>query len=528
MKKHMLFKTIMGLVLCVSVLLAGSNAAFADDDSDYELEDIMPLKEGVCARMGEGTIVGAACTLDELNRNGVRALIEKHFNAVTLGNELKPDALFNYSNGQCPGTEEVELNGEAIVVPKMDYSRAEAMLDIIYDWNQANPDNIIMVRGHVLVWHSQTPEWFFHVDYDKNKDYVTPAEMTKRQEWYIKTVLEHFAGEDSKYKGMFYAWDVVNEAISDSTRTYRSDAENPNESLLKDTHGSNSSWWHVYQSNEYIINAFRFANKYAPAEVELYYNDYNDCDLAKALGITRLLEDVKGAEGTRIDGMGMQGHYSSGDLNDSNFKSAAKRYANTGVKIMVTEWDYKAPETYDSEDEESRLTEYTRQGHRYESLFNTMLKLKDGGMDIAGFTVWGTIDKLSWLQSRSDVGGGASGGYTQCPLIFDDNYHAKPAYWGLVDPNHVNDMINEYKERVKAEAARAEEPEVVEAAETETSIEAVEPVEAVGDPIETAADEKHTKRVRWISSVVIAAILGLASVICDKVRKKRAPRKKRR
>ena len=29
-----------------------------------------------------------------------------------------------------------------------------------------------MVRGHVLVWHSQTPEWFFHVDYDKNKDYV--------------------------------------------------------------------------------------------------------------------------------------------------------------------------------------------------------------------------------------------------------------------------------------------------------------------------------------------------------------------
>ena len=129
----------------------------------------------------------------------------------------------------------------------------------------------LQMRGHVLVWHSQTPEWFFHENWDKQEPYVTKAEMTKRQEWYIKEVLEHFT---TKYENLFYGWDVLNEAISDATGDYRTEHEN-GENLLNDTHGSNSSWWMVYQSNEYVINAFRFANKYAPEYVELYYNDYN-------------------------------------------------------------------------------------------------------------------------------------------------------------------------------------------------------------------------------------------------------------
>ncbi len=398
-----------------------------------EDNDTVPiLKDTVMETMG--CRIGAAATEGELNDKKVWEIITTHFNALTLGNELKPDALFGYSNGRCPGTEEAELDGEMIVVPRMDFSRAERMLDKIYTWNENNPENKIMVRGHVLVWHSQTPEWFFHVDYDKDKDYVDKDVMNRRLEWYIRTVLTHFTGEDSKYKDLFYGWDVVNEAVSDGSGTYRSDNENPGEPLLNDTHGSNSSWWHVYQSNEYILNAFRYANKYAPAELELYYNDYNECDTFKMKGIEALLTAVKEAEGapgegTRISAMGMQGHYSMTTPSFDRVELAIKRYAAIVGSVQITEFDLKARDGYDGSGK-AKQEEYEKQATRYRVLYNVMKNLNQKeNIQITGITFWGTVDHYSWLQNRSDVGGGSNGNLPQCPLLFDENYEPKPAFY---------------------------------------------------------------------------------------------------
>lgn len=390
------------------------------------------LKDAVMETMG--CRIGAAATESELKDDKVWEIITTHFNALTFGNELKPDALFGYSNGTCPGTEEAELNGETITVPKMDYSRAERMLDKVYAWNESNPENKIMVRGHVLVWHSQTPEWFFHVDYDKNKDYVDKDTMNQRLEWYIRTVLTHFTGEDSKYKDMFYGWDVVNEAVSDGSGTYRSDNENPNEPLTNDTHGSNSSWWHVYQSNEYILNAFRYANKYAPENLELYYNDYNECDTFKMKGIQALLTAVKEAEGapgegTRISAMGMQGHYDMTSPSFDRVELAIKKYAAIVGNVQITEFDLKARDSYDGS-AEAKQEEYKKQATRYQVLYTVMKNLnQQEDIQITGITFWGTVDHYSWLQSRSDVGGGSNGNLPQCPLLFDGNYEPKPAFY---------------------------------------------------------------------------------------------------
>lgn len=458
------------------------------------LEDVTPVKDAVTEVMGEDFLVGGAVTITEIQDAGIEAIVQKHFNALTIGNELKPDALFGYSNAKCPGTTKDVLNGEEIVVPVMDFSRAEKILDKIKKWNEENPDDQIKMRGHVLVWHSQTPEWFFHVDYDASKDYVSKDEMNKRLEWYIKTVLEHFTGEDSPYKGMFYGWDVVNEAVSDAGGKYRTDKENASESLSQATHGSNSSWWHVYQSEEYIVNAFRYANKYAPADVALYYNDYNEFSTTKMNGILELIKTVKAADGTRLDGMGMQGHYSISTPSTFQFEAAIRAYASAAGSVQITEWDISGSGNYDGT-EATAMEEYIRIANRYKGFYNVIKSLKEEGVNITGMTFWGVIDKYSWLQSSSSVGGGTDGKNKQCPLLFDDNYMVKPAYWAFVDQSLIetNGVVVEEPEIVE-KSEPEKEPESVTNAESEAVAEAESETTAESNPETEAEDEAETKQ----------------------------------
>ena len=415
----------------VSEASVSETSTSASAQEEVNAEDLI-LKE--CVERNMGCFVGCAATENELADPKVWAIITKHFNRITFGNELKPDALFGYSLSKPSGTKTVSFNGEDLLVPNMDYSRAERMLDKIKKWNDENPDNIIKVRGHVLLWHSQTPEWFFHEDYDKSKPYVDKDTMNKRLEWYICTVLTHFTGEDSKYKGMFYGWDVVNEAISDATCTYRSDKENPNESLSEDRHGSNSSWWHVYESNEFIINAFKYANKYAPADVELYYNDYNDANLDKVQGIVKLLQAVKDEEGepgvgTRISAMGMQAHYGMDNPSSNNIETAIKTYCKVVGHVQMTEVDISASSDYKGE-ESQKEAENEKLKKRYNMLvFAIGAASKKENVNFDGITFWGTCDHYSWLQSRSNVGGGNTTGLPQMPLLFDENYEPKPCFY---------------------------------------------------------------------------------------------------
>lgn len=403
-------------------------------DTDTEKESSDEAVPVLRDSMGDyiGGRIGCAVTGSEVDDPKVWEIVTTHFNAVTLGNELKPDCMFGYSNGTVPAPYTVEFGGESMVVPKLNYSRANKILDKFVEYNAENPDRPIKIRGHVLVWHSQTPEWFFHVDYDKNKPYADKATMNKRLEWYISSVLTYYTGEDSKYKDLFYGWDVVNEAISDRGGL-RTDSENPNESLSNDTHGSNSSWYHVYGSNEFIINAFKYANKYAPETLELYYNDYNETDFNKQKSIIELLTAIKDAEGepgvgTRITAMGMQGHYGMDSFSGDAIASAMKRYCKVVGAVQLTEVDIKINETYDtSADGIAEMNETIKK--RYNMLvFNIKSAIADGAK-LEGLTFWGTVDKYSWLQSRSNVGGGNTTSIPQLPLLFDNDYNPKPCFY---------------------------------------------------------------------------------------------------
>ena len=411
-------------------------------------KDIPDWKASVTESLGKDSIAGTAIMSSEIADDTLMELVEKHFNAVTLGNELKPDALFNYQIGQSVEYTTITFQGQELKVPvvndkneNLDFSRADAMLDKILEWNDANPNNKIRVRGHVLVWHSQTPEWFFREDYDMSKNYVDKETMNLRLEWFIASVFEHYFGTDSgKYAGLFYGWDVVNEAVNGNT--YRDDkvTSDASDTSSSDTrHGSNSMWWRVYQSNEFIINAFKYANKYAPKNVELYYNDFGETDNTKCEGIVKLINDVKSAEGTRLDAFGMQAHYNVDGFSAAQFKSVAKKYAQAAGKVQLTELDFKASSTYDGT-AATKESEYTKMAYCHKNLYEAIKALKDEGTTVSGITVWGVIEPNSWLHSQSNVGGGASGS-AQCPLLFDGNYKAKPAYWAYVDATKLQPAI---------------------------------------------------------------------------------------
>nr|WP_317350686.1 endo-1,4-beta-xylanase [uncultured Agathobacter sp.] len=431
----------------VSVTVETDTTPKAPPEIEKDIED---WKDSVTSNdaLGKDAIAGTGIMLSEITDDTLMELVEKHFNAVTFGNELKPDALFNYKLENSIATKTVQFDGQDLLVPvvndagdSLDFSKADAMVDKILEWNEANPDKKIRIRGHVLVWHSQTQEWFFHENYDISQPYVDKETMNRRLEWYISSVFDHYFGEaaNGKYDGLFYGWDVVNEAVIGNT--YRTDTVSTAESLDEIRHGNNSSWWHVYKSNEFIINAFKYANKYAPENVELYYNDFGETDNIKSEGIIKLISDVKSAEGTRLDAFGMQAHYSVDSFSAAQFKKVAQKYAAAAGKVQLTELDFQASAAYKS-GAASKESEYTKMAYCHKQLFDAAKDLKKNGTNVAGITVWGVIEPNSWLHSQSNLGGGADGS-KQCPLLFDGKYKAKPAYWAYVDATKLEPSIQD-------------------------------------------------------------------------------------
>ena len=414
-------------------------------------KDIPDWKDTITAAdaLGSDGIAGAGIDSVEITDETAVELVKKHFNAVTFGNELKPDALFNYQIGRSVSTNTIEFKGQKLEVPVvndkgeyLDFSRADAMVDKIMEWNTANPDKKIRIRGHVLVWHSQTPEWFFCKNYDMSKGYVDKDTMNLRLEWFISSVFDHYFGAaaNHKYDGLFYGWDVVNEAVIGNGYRQGNEIDDAKDTSESDTrHGTNSCWWRVYNSNEFIINAFKYANQYAPKDVELYYNDFGETDNTKCEGIVKLIKDVKAAEGTRLDAFGMQAHYDVDGFSAAQFKNVAEKYIEAAGKVQLTELDFKASSTYDGS-AAAKESEYTKMAYCHKNLFEAIKSLNKSGSKVSGLTVWGVIEPNSWLHSASNVGGGANGS-KQCPLLFDGNYKAKPAYWAYVDASKLEPAI---------------------------------------------------------------------------------------
>ncbi len=369
-----------------------SNPSEQDKTIDFYIDDV------VCTHMPDPTIqtdipnlkdayqdyfiIGCAATASELAVGATQDMILKHYESLTFGNELKPQSVLNQSACQALGSEtEVVIN----------LDQAEPLL-------QFAADNNIPVRGHCLVWHSQTPEWFFKVGYDENNDWVSREVMLSRMENYIKAVLTTLEQEWPEVE--FYCWDVVNEAFADTgaLRTAGSVSEN-----------SNYSMWMQTIGEDFIEYAFRYAREYAPEGCKLFYNDYNEYTPEKRDAIIEKVEEL--AQLGLIDGVGMQSHIQMGSPSIALYEEAVRAYSALGLEVQVTELDVNIKDN--SNAAQLELAE------RYRQIMDCLKRCKDDGCNITAVVFWGITDSTSWI-----------GGY---PLLFDEDYNAKHSFYAVYD-----------------------------------------------------------------------------------------------
>jgi len=358
------------------------------------IQDLPGLKD-VLGKQGIEHVGVAADSRETVGR--AAQLLRRHYNAITPENAGKPESVqpvegqFTFDN-----------------------------LDRLLDFADANG---VKVYGHVLVWHSQTPAWFFK---DGNRDLTSSradqALLRARMEAHIKGIADHINARYPDGDSPIWAWDVVNEVIADGNNA------NP--------HDMRDSRWFQILGERFVDDAFLLADKYFPNQ-KLFINDYNTEMPEKRADYLSLLRALERRH-VPVDGVGHQAHVDVARpvqwLEDS---IRAVERLDPSLLQAITELDVNAstensgadvsngtvdPYTPAFENDEDAGAEV---GYYYRDLF-TMLRRQAPAVD--SVTFWGIDNARSWLRTWPTARP------WEQPLPFDDDLQAAPAYWGIVDP----------------------------------------------------------------------------------------------
>jgi endo-1,4-beta-xylanase len=400
MKK--LFGLFAGILPCM--LLSGQT------QSDY-----VPLKE----LFRKDFLIGVAVNGRSITGEAGKMVIE-NFNTITAENEMKPQSLLYYPRQRPAGGPQAQggqpgqpaqsqggqppqgMGGFSQTPPKLD-----TINGLVFNWASADrlvefaKANNMTMRGHTLVWHSQTPASFFT---DDKGNQLTKDQLYARLKVYMTAVMNHF-------KDVTFCWDVVNEAVSDKEgETYRTE----------------SPWYRIC-GKDYVGTAFRIARSVNP-NIKLVYNDYNLVNPAKLERACTILKELLDA-GVPIDIVGLQGHWSN-DITAEMLQTAIDRMTALGLKIHITELDVTTYTAYHGDGAKNQVKEtqpYTKQvednlADSYKRFFEVLHK---NAGKVTSVTFWGLDDGRTWLN------GFPVRGRTDYPLLFDKELKPKKAYYSV-------------------------------------------------------------------------------------------------
>ncbi|MCR2806810.1 endo-1,4-beta-xylanase [Paenibacillus soyae] len=298
-------------------------------------------------------------------------LLTRHFNSLTAENEMKF----------------VSVHPEEDRYTFEDADRLMAFAK----------ENGMAVRGHTLVWHNQTPNWVFENRSGGAAD----------RETLLARMKSHIGEVAGRYKGSIYAWDVVNEAVSDS-----------GEEILR------PSKWLDIAGEDFIAKAFEYAHEADP-DALLFYNDYNESVPAKRDKIYSLVKSLKERD-VPIHGIGLQAHWGLEHPTLDHIREAIERYASLGVKLHMTELDVSV---FAHEDRRTDLAAPTtemleRQAERYGAFFKLF---KEYSEHITSVTFWGAADDYTWLNDFPVRG------RRNWPFLFDAQHQPKASFQSVLE-----------------------------------------------------------------------------------------------
>lgn len=368
-----------GTEAAVSTEAANGIQAAKGTESETDTEEASAQEElGIKDVFGAHQVKAGTCISEYMISDPkMSEVILKNFNSVTTENAMKPENILSKTKSAEAGEVVVQFPGDALAMLK---------------WAK---ENNMSMRGHTLVWYSQTPAWLFHKNFDQSDELVDREELLKRMEDMIRKVFEEL--ENLGYADLFYAYDVVNEA------------------WMEDGSMRDCEWSEII-GEDYLWYAFSYARKYAPEHIDLYYNDYNE--QFKADTILKFVDTLKDEDGNSlIDGIGLQGHlYTNDDL--PRYFEAVDKLAGSGLKLEVTELDVSLGAWQNTLEatEENLLV----QGKFYYDLIKGLFeRVDDGRINMDALTFWGFRDDLSWRRDAS-------------PLLYDALMQPKLAYYGAL------------------------------------------------------------------------------------------------
>jgi len=370
------------------------------------IDTVPAMKDQFSQYFMMGNIAGSA---NDINGTGTTATwLKRHYNILTAENVMKPSYFSNARNASTGA--------------------------ITYTWN--NPDNFVnacttnnfKVHGHVLLWHSQNPQWVW--DQIASKTGVVASGMDKNK---ALTIMKGYITDVmTRYKGKIYSWDVLNEAFPDNAGSSADwkDAIRKNAS----GEGQDANPWYIAIGSDFVYEGFLAARLADPGAI-LYYNDYNTDNSNRARLIRDMVQEVNQKYKTAypnetrllIEGIGMQEHHNT-NVQTSSIRATINLFRPLGVKLSISELDvlcqgysdYSSNPAKNNNPETSDNT-VTNQGFvKAAQLYGEYMKLYIDNADIIErVSLWGVIDSQSW-RGRG------------LPLIFDKDGKAKPSYYKMI------------------------------------------------------------------------------------------------